>query len=213
MTVREQILKIIRIVSPYTKDGVEITDANLNSVEPEAFTKQRILDAYNESRRVLFQAISSRLDKQGLELALKELVAREVKVVSQQMVEKPDGFIRLVRAYNGSVLPVVPVMEELDLQTETIIIRNPKYQPSITRQFIVDSGQFLQTYGASNGDNIGLHFYRLSKYQMSDVTGDTKETYNSIYHPALVQISEAVLQSDGQTNPLAVAQLLIGGQE
>lgn len=206
--VRDQILKIIRRVSPYAQGGVVITTDNLDSEEPEAFTKARILDAYNESRRILFQVLSSQLSERELELALKEIVDEEDVTVENQQLTKPTGFLRLIRAYN----PVYSVsLEQLDLQKETIVHRNQKYEPSLTTQFIVDSGEKLRVYGPASGHSIQVRYYKLIDFTIANLSDSTEETYSATYHPALVSIAEAVLQGDGQVNPLSVAQLLAGG--
>jgi hypothetical protein len=209
-TVRGQLLKIIRKISPYTADGAEVTNDNFNSVEPESVTKQRVLDAYNDARKALFQAISSKYREPYLGEVMKELVHTQAPLTfSSGVLSKSglDGYIKFKSLYNTTRSAN---MEYLPLEMENLVSsgRNPKYTASVSNMFVFESGEQLRQYGGAATDSYSLKYYKLDDYTMNDIADD--EVYNRIYHPMLVTLTELILSGDGQQDPVALARGLIG---
>lgn len=150
-TVKDAILRFIRIADPSTAADVEITSANVGTVAGGRFTAQRQLDIYNQARFAVFGAFESSLPTPELTKRISGLVAFEEDLrftvePDRSYAARPAGYVRFISMHdrsNGQIF-----LLHGSLKTTVLSGSNPDYTQAQKRRFIFEEGVNLVHYGA-----------------------------------------------------------------
>jgi hypothetical protein len=110
-TIQTQLVRLAQRVDPFTKDGTELTAANIGTVAGDRFTAQRLLDCYNEARMILAQTISVMMPTRKKSLAISGNIVRDTAATfTSGVLTKPSGFVETLSLMTsaGQLISVLP---------------------------------------------------------------------------------------------------------
>ena len=211
-TVQSNILKIAQSVDPYTKAGAEITSATIGTVDGDRFTKQRLLDIYNESRLSLFQAMRSVMPDDELSKNISGMFISAAIVFTAASpntnAPKPSGYLKLKSLAATGGAPVIVLRN--DLLNVVRGGRDPYYTISASNLIAFEIGtNFVipALFGAGTGI---IDYYGITDWTLSDVTtGTAVEVFSSEYEPLLFELAGAIASEQGTDQVNALAEKLI----
>lgn len=205
----------------YSGSGATITGCLVGSVDGIRFTRQRLLDIYNEARFVLFNALyetkgSDELSKYvyGTALAANLTFAYSSPYTSAAI---PSGYMRLIgiTAYNATRIIVLPN----NLLPETLPASHPYYTTSATNLLAFQIGANFSICGdfhTEAGDGSSSHYARLNYYGISPWTwitdvfpNTTVESFSPDVEPILIEIACALADEQSNADALALAKTLL----
>ncbi len=213
-TVQSNVLQLAQAIDPFTKAGAEITSGTIGTVDGDRFTKQRLLDIYNDSRFTLFQVMRSLMPDDELAKNISAMFISAVITFTAASPNtngpKPSGFLKLKSLLSsaGGNVPIVVLPNEY-LQA----VRggtNPYYVISATNLIAFEIGtNFVipALFGAGAGI---IDYYGITNWALSDITGgSTVEIFSGEYEPILMEIAQAFASEQGSDQVNALAKKLI----
>lgn len=209
---QDNMLALIQRVDPTMKNDVEITAATLSSWGTngsDRFTAQRLVDCYNEARKIMANIISNRFD---LSMRVDALSGLMTVVTNFQFTSgvatKPSGFINaynLVRPDGKSLSILSPVLYSITKHLDSY--ENPIVYEHIT------------TFNAVSSTNVPdaatytLRYFRLVNWTLADVLQTSPayvdETFNATFDPILLELAVMVAMEQGTASVNAAASRLL----
>jgi hypothetical protein len=191
----------------YTSGGTMV-GALIGSVDG-SFSRQRLLDIYNEARIVLAGFIAQQL---GVKSAVESIDGNIVKTdltFSAGVATKPTGFIKevLLRDPSGNTVSIVnnidlPSVQKYDSASTKFVYRTGSQFKAQSTTYITDSAAYV------------LHYYGLTDFTLDQVlAGTVTETFNDDWAPRVLELAVAVATEHGNVDPLALAVKLFGGMK
>jgi hypothetical protein len=202
-------------VDPYTKDGVEITAANVGTVAGNSFTAQRLLDCYNEARVALARALMNTLSLEEASLQLGGMTKNEAITWASQVATKPTDMIAFLSMETVAGVPMTLLPSSWIGPTKAG--NNPHLASTATRINIFDVGTQYVYYGTSsfvaNGSGYRIRYIGIGTWVLADVTAGTAvETIEARLHPVLLELAAAISNEMGTVEIGALATKLLGGK-
>lgn len=190
----------------YTSGGT-VTGALIGSVDGN-FTRQRLLDIYNDARFVLFGELKrSRTLHDLTEIINGNVVSSTTLAFSSGSANKPSGYIRSISLMDSSnvVIPILPASWNAGLLS----------LQQAGNRFVNEIGSTLvsPTAGTYIADgNYKLLYYGITNFTLAQVLdGTTTETYIEDFQYILLEIAEAIGLGKGLNEVQALTQKLLGG--
>ena len=197
----------------YTSGGT-VTKYLVGSVNGSKFTRQRILDIYNESRMALFNALYEMkgrdLDKYiyGTALSTSMGFTYSSPYTSASI---PSGFIRLIGivAANGNRIILLPN----NLLPEALLENHPYYTVSGTNLLAFQVGSYFKIPGsfATEAGTATINYYGITSWVWATdvLPGTTQEVFSADIEPILIEIGEALANEQSNTEALNLAKTLL----
>lgn len=174
-TVQNLCLRLALRVDPRAKSGDDFVasspsagQAAIGVTDGDRFTKQRLLDCYNEARFVLLQAMRSSMAQERLskEISLSTIITNIVFTATGDSWKYtlPSDYVRFIslsgRYLNGSVVSTtfLPIVL-LSIPEYAVVVegQNPHYAQSATNRFVVESAGVLQSIrGVANTSYLSI---------------------------------------------------------
>lgn len=189
----------------YTLGGT-LTGALIGSVDGNRFTRQRLLDIYNDARIVVAQ---TGMKVYGRKWAGKELSGAVQVTTTFQFTagvgQKISGYLDGILLYdtNKNEISIVEVADIPFLRT----------LESSSLRFVIDTGQTVQSISGNtfipDASTYTLWYYGIPVFTLSDVLGGvTTETLNDAALYILLEIAEAIANEVGTAELNALARKL-----
>jgi len=203
------------IASPYTSGGT-VVGALIGSVDGVKFTRQRLLDIYNEARLIAFKALENIYPKSLLKEHAGEISVdfQTLTFVGGVTTNLPSGIMKIESLTDNAGLQImVDVVDAAIVKTGA----NPHYKESSTNRFVFRIDGKLQTVSSDlfviDAANYELRYYGLTDFVLSDVTGNvTTETFNDRHEFSLIEIGQMIALERSTQEVNALATKLFGGQ-
>lgn len=207
--VQTQVARLAQRVDPYTAAGVLITAANVGAVDGARFTKNRLLDIYNEARMALSNVIQQKLDP----VFRREAVGNNILTVTNLqftsgVATKPAGYVStlLLRSAAGQVITVLPVA----------LMYATKHLDGFFNPLVYEKANTLASFNGAtyipNASTYVIDYFGVSYFALADVTGGTTdETFNQIWEPVILELAQAISLEQGMAQVNALADTLVGG--
>lgn len=213
--------------SVYTAAGVvgTVFPFMVGSVDSARFTRQRLLDIYNDARMALFNALyevkgSDELSRYvyGSALNANLTFAYSSPYTSAAI---PTGYIRLIgiTAYNASRVIVLPN----NLLPETLPGTHPYYTTSATNLLAFQIGSNFKVCGDFHtelGDGSSSHYATINYYGIAAWTwwtdvlpNTTVEVFSPDIEPILIELACAIADEQSNADVLALAKTLLNKKE
>lgn len=202
-------------VSAYISGGTAV-GALIGSVDGVKFTRQRLLDIYNESRLVAFKALENIYPKSLLKEHTGE-ISQEFKTLdflAGVTTNLPSGIMKIESLTDSTGKQIlVDVIEASVVRAGA----NPHYTESATNRFVFRINGKLQTVSGNtnvpDASTYELRYFGLTDFTLTDVTGNvTIETFNDRHHFSLIEISQSLALERSTQEVNALATRLFGGQ-
>lgn len=193
--------------------GGTATPSLVGSVDGASFSRQRILDIYNQARMALFQAMDNAL---GLEEKITAISGTVIKTTGASnltftsgVASKPSGYLQTIRLTksDGTQITVLPMS----------LYRQLKDKISATNLMVFEYGTTFESPDTAtplppNGTNTYiLWYFGISNFTLSDILGNTTvESFNENYYPIIIELAQAIASEQGTIAVNALAQKLIG---
>jgi hypothetical protein len=220
MLARDIYLHLFRILDPRTKDAVVIDATNVGTVDGQEFTADRMLDIYNEARRVL---VSSAIDTYGKERARAEFGGlNKVSTVtfnSTLIAPKPLGYVAFtsLNVLNATGIAVNTPINVLPTSQAQIYLegRNPWYVDTVSRLFVFEIGLGFRYLGSkiAASSTALLHYLCVDPWSLTDVNASatTVETVDDKHFHKLEQVAQALALEVGSQQLMGLTATLFGG--
>jgi hypothetical protein len=202
----------------YTSGGT-VVRAQIGSVDGEKFTRQRLLDLYNNARFVLFEAMRGTMSEHDLLKFVSSDVVEHTEVSFTSGVgTKPTGYIAPISMidYQNNEIYIK------DASYSTVIRKGdlPVYVETATNRFVIDAGGSLfNVTGTSVMPNSTatikyyLTYFGLTTYTLTNVLSNSyTESYNDTFVPVIIELASAMANNMGRSETLALAKKLAGGK-
>jgi len=194
--------------------GGGATPALIGSVDGERFTRQRLLDIYNQARFILFGVLRSALNTEELSRSVSGvIISKNDLSFTNGVATKPAGYLYPISLTDSSGAQIIILPSSYG----PIVTSgsNPHFTESATNRFVFDEGNNLISVSGNtyipNGSNYKLKYFGLNTFTLSDVFGGTvTETFNPDYHGVILEIAAAIAMELGQQEILSLAKTLIG---
>ncbi len=208
-TVQVQMGRLAQLIDPKTVAGVDITSANVGSVDGARFSKSRLLDIYNQARIILSNVIQQKLDP----VYRREAVANNILTVSSLtfsggVATKPAGYVStfLLRSAAGQIITVLPFA----------LAYATRHRDGINNPLVYEKGTTLASENGNtyipNASTYIIDYFGVSYFTLTDITGGTvPETFNQIWEPVLLELAQRISLEQGLTDINALADSLVGG--
>ncbi len=192
----------------YTSGGT-VTGALIGSADGKRFTRQRLLDIYNDARIVLAQIGLKLYGKARAGVELSGIVTQKTNLqFATGVASKPSGFVDtiLLTDVNNAPIAVVSANE----------IQYLLGYESATLRFVIDMDTSFKTLSGvtyvPDASSYILWYYGLTPWTLAQVLdGTTNETYQEDVLYILIEIAEAMANEFGsvELNGLAARLLKI----
>lgn len=208
-TVQAQILELIQRVDPAAEGGTTITAANLATNDPESFTKQDLLNYYNEARIVAYNAAVQVLPPMVRAKHLSGLITKATgQTFAAGVLNKPAGYLEavLLTDVDANKITILPA-STIEFSKHLDSVDNPLVYEEDTA-FRSEHGN---TYIPDDTDYI-LRYYGLVGWTVANITTDSplpSETFNIGLQPLLLQLAEAICNEIGGAEVNALAKRLV----
>ena len=214
MTAQSALLKLQQRIDPYTKAGVEITAATIGTVDGDRFTKQRLLDIYNEARMVLFSVMRQTMSEEEFAKNISALYLSASITFTfstpDTTAPKPAAFMKLETLMSATAsLPVIIMPNEY---LEAVQRSDTFYTQSVTDNLIGFEQGTNFLLPAINAAGTGkIYYYGITDWALSDITtGTATEKFSEEYIPVILQLAQAIANEQGSKQVNALAMQLIG---
>lgn len=194
--------------SAYVSGGTAI-GALIGSVDGQIFTRQRLLDIYNEARMTLCGFIAQEYNSGVAEKAIDgNVVSAAALTFASGVATKPTGFIKEIelRDPSGNAVTVI----------DAISVPSVRGYEHSTRKFVYRSGtQFIATDSTivANSSSYSLTYVGITDFTLAQVlAGTTVETFNEEWCPRVLELACAIAVEQGKVSPLALAEKLFRGK-
>jgi hypothetical protein len=195
----------------YTSGGTVVA-ALIGSVDGKRFTRQRLLDIYNDARIVIAQVALRLYGKQKAGIELSGVVQQSTNITfAGGVASRPPGYVSGILLTDVNLVPIA-ILSAFD------ILYVQGYE-SLTNRFVLDTVNTFKTISGNtfvpDASNYVLWYYGINAWVLSDVlNGTTVETINDDALYVLLEISEGIAQELGtvELNALAVRALAITPQ-
>jgi hypothetical protein len=196
----------------YTSGG-KLVGALIGTVDGN-FSRQRLLDIYNDSRFILFNEYKKVLNPEQLTKRINgNIVLKTDLTFSSGSADKPSGYIRSIDLTDNAGL-LIPIISANYVQAYST-------SQTLTNRFVYEQGtKFINpsgsTYIADSNDYV-LRYYGITEYSLTDVVGDstgiavTYESFIEDDHYILLEIAEAICNNQGMNDILSLTKKLLGG--
>ncbi len=208
----------------YSGSGATITGALVGSVDGTRFTRQRLLDMYNEARMILFTALYDTKPKDTLDRYVYGAAINANLTFSYSApfssASMPTGFIKLISlyAYNGYPVIVFPLNMFQEVQKGGV-----HFTTSATNLIGFHFGNYFRVIGSfasELGDGSLSHYATLTYYGITDLvwatdilTNTTYESFSLDVEPMLLEIACAIADEQSSADTLALAKTLLNRKE
>lgn len=218
-TVQSIALKIALRCDPRTKSGDDFVasspaagQAAIGVTDGDRFTKQRLLDCYNEARFALFDMLYRNLSSEDLS---KEVSATFISAAitftaasPNTTAPKPAGFLKLAALMATGNVPVIILPD--NLISEVRKLTQPHLTVSATNLLAFENTtNFLipALFGAGTGI---IDYYGITNWALSDITGGaTVEVFSTELEPILIELAEAICNEQGAASINDLAKKLL----
>jgi len=204
------------VASTYTNawvSGGTVVGCFTNSVDGAKFTRQRLLEMYNEARMVLFNSIYvNRRDE------LNQLVYSTATTANitwtygspNTTAPKPSGYLRLISLMSPTTGVPVIVLDNSLLQTVQLA-SNPNLTQSATNilGFEIGSNFLVPVYSCAGTGTITYYGITAWTWFTDVFGGSTTEIFNSDLEPILIEIACAIADEQSNADTLALAKTLL----
>lgn len=212
-TVQDMMFRFALIVDPRDKNQTLFTAGTIGVNDGDKFSKQRLLDIYNQARSVFFNTIRMTRSAEVLGRDLRTLIKNKVDFTfSAGIATKPAdcAWPISILALTGEQIHILP-------QNYVQLVRLAHYQPwieSTTNRFVFeDATTFFSLSGATyiaNAADYRLTYYSLPTYSLTDVTGGaTVELLDSLWQAHLIEIAIAIAMEQGLADVIKLATTLV----
>jgi hypothetical protein len=184
-----------------------VTSGLIGSIDGSRFTRQRLLDVYNDARLNILAVIAETypMHRKALEFS-----GTLVKITNLQfttgVANKPTGYIAAVYLtdVNNNPIPVLPY------SVAPMIRANE----SSTIRFVLESGStFVTLTGATNIPDASTYilvYYGLTNFTLAQVLdGTTTETLNDDLQTIIIEIAEAIANDVQQVSVNQLTKTLL----
>jgi len=202
MTVQSLLLSLALRVDPLDEDGQDFTLATIGVKNGERFSKQRLLDIYNEARKIFAEAIMLQWPRVRRTMSVFGTINTANVTFANGQATIPDGYtlgLMLVDQNNREIEIAAaeqkPLLKEFDAVDNPIVYEEGTVLRSENGSAFVPDGQYKLTY------------YGIQDFTLADVTGGTtKETFNESLQPHILDAAVALAQGQARTTVLGIAQ-------
>jgi len=209
-TVQANVLKLLARVDPSLKTGAEITSTNIAtwaSAGSDRFTAQRIVDCYNEARKVLGNAISMRYNPAQKVAAMADImILKSDLTFASGSATKPTGYIEAYSLHKATGQQIAIIPSHLYAVTAYL---DSAYNP-IVHEYATT---FVAVNGATNVPDLAtykLRYFGLTDFTIANVSAGTEnETFSFIWDTILVELASAIADEQGAAQVNALAMKLI----
>lgn len=207
--VQTQMVRLAQRVDPYTKDGTELTSANIGSTPGDRFTAQRLLDCYNEARIALAQVISTMMPQRAKAIAVSGNIVRvSNQSITAGVLTKPAGYIEAISLFStatGTRIWIIPESVAFNLKLQ---------ESALTPIVIEEATGFRSDNGNTyipDGSTYDFRYFGITQFSLTDVSGSptTQESFNPMWEPLLIQLAEAIADEQGSPQVNALAARLV----
>ena len=193
--------------------GGTATGALIGSVDGSVFTRQRLLDIYNDSRFALFQVMRSSMGNDEISKNVSAMFISAAITFSaaspNTTAPKPTGFLKLESLMATGSVPVIVLPNELLITVRSGT--NPYYTISATNLLAFEIGtNFLipALFGAGAGI---IDYYGITSWTLTDVlAGTAVEVFSGEYEPMLIQLAQAIANEQSTQDVNLLAKKLLG---
>jgi hypothetical protein len=194
--VNEMVTRLHRRCDPLTDDNVEITTANVGTVDGQSFSRARILDVYNAARKSLAASLRLVVPTWFSTREMSGCLVRKTDLAfTSGAATKPAGYIYAERLADSTGKPIIITGLDRVGALKDFESAEKRYVLDIGNQFIAESGN---TY-IPNASNYQLWYWGVLDWVLADVTdGTAYETFNEIWTEHLLEIANLIAQEAGQ---------------
>lgn len=191
--------------------GGTATPSLVGSVDGASFSRQRILDIYNQSRMALFQAMDNVFGLEEKIVAISGTVIKKTDLTfAAGVASKPSGFIQAVYLtdVSGDQITILPQS----------LFRQLKDRHSVSNRMVFDYGTFFEAPSTSttimpNAATYILRYFGIDNFTLAQIlAGTAVETFNENYYPIIIELAQAIASEQGTIEVNALAQKLIGAK-
>lgn len=185
--------------------GGTVVGALIGSVDG-SFSRQRLLDIYNEARMTILQLFTERGGEQEAIRSIDgNILSNQDITFATGSAAKPTGFVKevLLRDPSGNTVSIVDANELPSVQ---------QYDATATK-FVYRSGTTFKGQSSvviTNG-TYKLWYYGITDFTLTDVlVGTAVETFNVEHQPKLIELAVAIATEHGNVSPMALARKIFG---
>jgi len=180
------------------------------------YTRQRLLDIYNEARRILFNALSESKSPAELgKIVYGTFTSASIAIATYsapyRSIPKPSGFIKLVNMVDGATTPVRIDVLPTSLLEDVRTSITPTYTASATNLLAFEIGANWNLFGNFGTSPAAVDYYGIVDWTwITDVLpGTTVEVFRSDIEPMIIEIAEALANEQSNLDALALAKTLL----
>ena len=192
-----------------------VTPFMVGSVDGARFTRQRLLDIYNEARMALFNALYESKSLQEIDKYVYGLVTTASAAITYSApyknIPKPTGFLRLINLVDGATTPqkidILPTLL-LDDARKRIV---PSVTTSATHLLAFDVGQNWSIIGNYGTTPASITYYGIISWVWATdiLPNTTVESFSPDIEPILIEIAEAIANEQSNFNVVSLAKTLL----
>lgn len=189
--------------------GGNMVGCLVGSTDTARFTRQRVLDIYNDARRVFVKTALGTFPTHIAAKVLAGVVDRTANFTfAAGVATLPTGYVApvLLTDVNHAEIQIIPPSQ----------INRIRDLESATLRYVVERGSQLEVDSAAtnvlNANTYILRSYRVAPYTLTDILTKTPATegIRDIDLPLLVEIADALARGMGNNQALALTQRLLG---
>jgi hypothetical protein len=210
--VRDQLLKLALRVDPTVRSTNTFFDlSTIGGSDGNKFSKQRLLDIYNEARTTAFNVLKAKGDLSGVKGTLRTGTLSFVAAGGRSSANLPADFIAYESAYStASVLEGTGNKVPIVIEEDTTLI------PSVLDGSlnVGNGGILVFEIGSTLVDPTGtytsggvLFYYGFGDWTLGDLTAT--ETFKARIHPHLITIAQAIALGTGNADAIKLAEKLL----
>jgi hypothetical protein len=193
-----------------------VTPFMVGSVDGSRYSKQRLLDIYNESRFALFNALNEMKSyKEFSECVHGTRATASITIASYsspyRTIAKPTGFIKFIDAVDSASTPVrINILPDYMLNDVKSSV-TASLTPSNANLLAFEIGSTWSIVGNFGTTPAIVDYYGITNWTwVTDVLPNTTvELFRSDLEPLLIQIGEAIANNASNAEVLALAKNLL----
>lgn len=213
--VRTLVLRLRQRVDPRDTAGVTFVSTTDLSISPsgdgDRFTKERILDVYNDARFTLFEALQTVYRRTELTRLIGSITKTGALTFASGSVAKPTDYTDFIGLATSTGVQMVLLPMTLFYDVRAAL--NPHLTDSATNVFVFDRGTTFFTNNGTFANDVAssLTYFALPVYILSDVApaATTDESFDEKFHAALIEIASAIAEEQGRQDVLSLAKSLL----
>jgi hypothetical protein len=196
-----------------------VTPFMVGSVDGSRFTRQRLLDIYNESRFSLFNALYETKGFREFSECVhgtKVTASISMSYSSPYMsLAKPAGFIKLIGAVDGAASPVkINILPDYMLNDVKGAV-TASLTPSATNLLAFEIGSNWSIVGNYGTTPASVDYYGITNWVWATdiLTNTSYESFRADLEPILIQLGEAIAHDAANSEVIALAKNLLNKRD